>query len=641
MAGARIRGITIELGADASKLEKALSDVSKNLKTTQSDLKDVNKLLKFDPKSTELLAQKQKLLKKAIDQTEDKLSKLKDAQKNVAEGSREWDAIQREIIDTEKSLDDLKKAYKDFGSVTIQQIKAVGQEMQEAGEKITDFGQKLAPISAAAGALGAGLLKLGYDAVTGADDLNTLAKQTGLSTSEIQKLQYASDLIDVSFEDVAGALTKMKKNMTGHAETWEKLGVSVTNADGTMRDAKGVFYDAVKALSEVENETERDQLAMDLFGKSADSLAGIVDDGGQSLREFGDKAEEMGLILSQDTLDSLNDVNDTIDELKANFSATAGAIGADVATVLAPALEILSEKAQVLTEFLRNLTPEQTAVILAITGLVAVLAPLILLVGGLVGSIGAIITVAAPVIAAIGGLGIAFFGIVAAVAAVKIALLLLIKNWDKVKEKAAEIRDGIVNKFNEIKTNVINSINLSVQTVLQKWETLKTTISTAAENIRTTVKTKFEQVKTAITDPIDKAKTAVSDAITKIKNIVNNAKLSLPHIKLPHFKIKGGQVPWGIGGVGTPPSISIDWYKKAHSNAVVFTSPTVLPTLNGFKGFGDGGAEVVMDYNKLAEMTGNVYITVNAAPGMDVNQLVDAVQRRLAAAERSRNAVFA
>ena len=416
------------------------------------------------------------------------------------------------------------------------------------------------------------------------------------------------------------------------------MGVSVKDADGNFRNVEDVFYDVVAALGEIDNETERDKKAMEIFGKSADELAGIIDDGGQALKDFGQQAEDAGLILSGDTLDALNETNDTIDELKANMSATMGQIGADIAITLAPALEELSNHLKDITDKLREMSPEQETALLAIAGIAAVLAPLIIVLGSLITAIGTIATVLAPVIAAIGAFGAAFGGPMVAIAAAIAIGALLYKNWDKICEKAAEFKEKLVAKFEEIKKGISEKIEAAKQAASEKIEAMKTKISSTADSIKSTITTKFNAIKEAITKPIETAKTSVTNAINKIKDIVNNAKLSLPKIKLPHFKISGS---FSLN----PPSIphvSVDWYRKAHQNAILFTQPTVLPTAGGYKGFGDGGAEVVMDYGKLAEMAGSTYnITVNAAPGMDVNDLADAVADRIEFVTQQRRAVFA
>ena len=142
MAG-RISGITIEIGGDTTKLQTALKGVDGQLKQTQTALKDINKLLKLNPANTELLTQKQKNLEKAIQQTKDRLKQLKDAQKGVKEGSAEWDALQREIIDTETKLKGLEKEYRQFGSVAAQQIAAVGEKIGKVGKNLEKFGKDM------------------------------------------------------------------------------------------------------------------------------------------------------------------------------------------------------------------------------------------------------------------------------------------------------------------------------------------------------------------------------------------------------------------------------------------------------------------------------------------------------------------
>ena len=683
MAG-RIAGITIEIGGDTTKLQSSLKGVDRQLRSTQSALKDINKLLKLDPGNTELLRQKQKQLAESIKLTKERLAELKAAQSQVAEGTPEWDALQREIIATEQELKSLEKEYRQFGSVGAQQIAAAGKKMEEFGNKVSSAGQKLMPLSRTAAGIGAGLLGLGYKAVTTADDLNTLSQQTGLTTEEIQKMQYASDLVDVSFDDISGALKKLKKNMTGHADTWEKLGISVTNADGSMRDATDVFYESLDALSKIENETERDQLAMDLFGKSADQLAGIIDDGGAALKEYGDEAKSLGLIMEQDTIDSLNEMNDVLDKLKKNFKGSFGKLGAAVAKAFGPSLEKASGLLETLAEKIRNISPEQAELIVKITGVVAAIAPLLIVGGKLISGIGKIMMLAPMISTAFSALlspvGLVIAGIAAAIA----IGVLLYKNWDKIKEKAAELKAKVVEAWNNLKTKTTeawenlkqstiegweatkqevitawetmkSNISQKVEEIKTKisetWETIKSNVSTKVESIKTTVVGKFNAlkgtvsgiwtgIKTSITTAIETAKEKVKSAIDKIKGFFD-FEVSWPHIPLPHFSIT--PAGWKLKDLleGIVPSLSISWYKAAYDNPIMFTSPTVMATPGGMKGFGDGhGAEIVMGLNKLQELVGassDVIINVYPTQGMDIYQLADQIQDRFVALQKQRS----
>lgn len=433
MAGAgRIKGITIEIGGNTTKLVSSLKDVDKQIKNTQTALKDVNKLLKMDPGNTELLRQKQKLLTDAIGQTKDRLTQLKDAQSQVTQGSAEWDALQREIIETEQNLQGLENELKDFGSVAAQKLKVVGEKFQEVGGKIEQAGQKLSAISGvAAGALG-GIAKLGYDAVTAADDLNTLSKQTGVSTDQLQKWSYASDLVDVSVETMTGAMKKMKKNLDSNADAFAELGVRTRDNYGNMRDSVDIFYDTVDALSKIENETERDIAAMDIFGKSADDLAGIIDDGGRALRDYGREAQKNGLIIDSDTLNKLNEANDTIDKLKATMGASFAQAGATVAQTFAPALEKVATVVETVAEKIRSLTPEQTEMIVKILAVVAAIGPLLIVIGKVVSAIGTIMTV-------ISAIGAPIAIIIAAIAALVAAFVYFYNTNEEFRNKVNEV----------------------------------------------------------------------------------------------------------------------------------------------------------------------------------------------------------
>ena len=568
----RIKGITIEIGGDTTKLQTSLKGVDKQLRDTQSTLRDVNKLLKLDPANTELLTQKQKNLESAISGTKERLEQLKAAQSGVEKGTAEWDALQREIIATEQSLESLEKEYRNFGSVAAQQIAVAGQKMEEIGGKVEAVGKAFAPISTAAGGALTSIGALAYKTVTAADDLATLSKQTGISTDELQRMQYAADLVDVSVDDITAALRKMKPKLDENNETFATLGVSVTNADGSLRDATDVFYDSLKALSGISNETERDKIAMELFGKSADSLAGIIDDGGAALKEYGDEAERLGLVMSEDTLSALNEANDTIDRSKAIVGGSLAQLGATAAKVLAPALEKVAGVIDTVSEKLRNLTPEQTETIMKILGIVAAIAPLLTVGSKVIRGISQIMQLAPKLITIVSAINPVTLAVVAGIAAVIAIGVALYKNWDTIKEKAAEVWQNIKTGWENAKTSVVNTVTALKDGVVNTWENMKSRVESIIDTVRGKIdgfKQKFEDLKSTVTNAIDRIREKF------------NFSWSLPHINLPHFRVTPGQAPYGIGGRGYLPSISVDWYKKAYTDPVMFTSPTVLQTPQG------------------------------------------------------------
>lgn len=202
MASTKVRGITIELGADTSGLSKALNTINKEIGSTQKQLKDVERLLKLDPKNTELLEQKQRLLNDRVGETKTKLEALKEAQKQVGEelkrtgeGQEQYDALQREIIACEKELKNLQRAAIESNEA-LQKIASAGEKLKSAGDNISKAGKALKPLSAAAAGIGAGIIKTTADfdasmskvaAVSGAageefDALRTKAREMGAST---------------------------------------------------------------------------------------------------------------------------------------------------------------------------------------------------------------------------------------------------------------------------------------------------------------------------------------------------------------------------------------------------------------------------------------------------------------------------
>lgn len=181
----RIKGITIEIGGDTTGLSKALSGVNKEISGTQGQLKDVERLLKLDPSNTELLQQKQKLLADAVGETKTKLDTLKEAERQAEEqfkqgkiSEEQYNALKREVIDTEQKLKSLEdQAGK--SNVTLQQISAVGDKFQEVGQKIEGVGKKLLPISAAVGGIGVAAVKTTADFDSSMSNVSAISGATG------------------------------------------------------------------------------------------------------------------------------------------------------------------------------------------------------------------------------------------------------------------------------------------------------------------------------------------------------------------------------------------------------------------------------------------------------------------------------
>ena len=364
MAGT-IKGMTIELGGNTAPLEQALKSTNKEINSTQKELREVNKLLKLDPSNVTLLKQKQEILAEAIGKTTTKLDALKQAQAQLDEkmknggevNAAEYRKLEREIAITEGSLQKLKNEAKATGdqmnksSVDIEKLanatKKVGEVALTATKALVDFTiQGVKMMTAACVSAAAAITKLAVDAGKAADEINTLSSVTGISTEELQKFKYASELIDVDVSTLAGSMKKLTNSMSsaskGSGDTYEafkSLGVEFQNADGTLRNSNDVFNDTIRALGNISNETERDATAMKLFGKSATELNPLIEGGADKLQELGDRASELGLILSQDTLDGANRFNDALDKIKANGQGLFNVIGSEIASEFAPQLE--------------------------------------------------------------------------------------------------------------------------------------------------------------------------------------------------------------------------------------------------------------------------------------------------------------
>jgi hypothetical protein len=189
------------------------------------------------------------------------------------------------------------------------------------------------------------LMEMTTEAAERADELLTLSSTTGVATDELQKFQYAEDLIDVSADTMADSLKDLTKNMAdaadGNEEYMQKfddLGVSIYNADGTLRDSYDVFLDVIDALGQMENQTERDAAAMGIINESAQQLNPLIEQGTEALRAYGEEAENMGIILTETDLVALQAVDDAQAKLLSTQEAVTNQISAEYAPYMEDAL---------------------------------------------------------------------------------------------------------------------------------------------------------------------------------------------------------------------------------------------------------------------------------------------------------------
>ena len=644
MAG-NIKGITIEFQGDTTRLDKALRQIQNNTKSLDRELKQVDKALKFNPTNVELWRQKQQLLTQKVDETKRKLDTLKQAQAKMdAEGvdknSEEYRKLQREIIVTENQVKTFEGQLKKIGNVNL---RATSEQFKEMGTKLTQAGEAMRGLSMAAAGVVASLGAAAYKAGQNADDLNTLSKVYSMSTTDLQKYKVAADLVDVSVEDIAKSHVKLEKSMysaqngsSTATAAFDKLGVSITNSDGTLRNSDAVWQETISKLGQMTNETERDALAMQLMGKSAANLNPLIEDNGETYKNLSETLSKYGLdFVDQETLDKANQFNDELDTMKAIGSVALSTVGSQLAATLAPALEKVVDLVGRFANWLSTLDPAVLTTIGVIAAVVAALAPVLMFLGKLSFAISSIMSLMATIGPVIGGIIAAAGPIIAIIAAVIAVGVLLYKNWDTIKAKASELWAHVTTVFNTLKADISkiwNAVKTAVMTVWNaivnnirtKVNAIKTVITTVFNTVKSVVTTVWNGIKTAITKPIQTAVNLVKTAIGKIKSIINGAHLSLPKFKLPHFRISGGKLPWGIGGKGTPPKINVDWYAEGG----IFDRASLI-------GVGEAGSEAVVPLDRFWKtlegmQTGetNIVININGA-NKDPQAIAEEVKRML------------
>ena len=255
MAGNRIKGITVEIGGDTTKLQTALKGVNTEIRNTQSQLKDVEKLLKLDPGNTELIAQKHRLLAQAVSETREKLEILKTAQQQADEALRngtisqqQYDGLQREIVETEQRLRSLEEQANQ-SATALQKIGATGEKLQTVGNKISSVGQKLLPVTGV---------------VTG---LGTVAVKTAADfDSAMSRVAAVSDKLRDKAREM-GAKTKF--SATEAADAMNYMAMAGWKTEDMLSGIEGVMYLAVASGEDLATTSDIVTDALTAFGLTA------------------------------------------------------------------------------------------------------------------------------------------------------------------------------------------------------------------------------------------------------------------------------------------------------------------------------------------------------------------------------------
>ena len=334
---------TIYLGLDYRDFTGGVSEVNRKMGLLDAEFKRATAEAKNYGTETDQLAIKEDYLTQKIalqNQKVEEAKKAYDAAMSSQNASaKEIDALDKKLLEERTRLEQLNGELKETYNKSV--------KLDEVNKKLNDSFKEVA---IAAGAVLTILTKWAVDTSNTADELKTLSAQTGLTTTEIQRLQYAARFVDTEFSTMMGSITKLETNMNKAregskemAEAFRKLHVRITDSNGGLRDAKEVFYDTIDALGKIKNETELDVVAMELFGKSAKDLKPLIESGSKALKEYGDEAERTNKIMSEEEVEAASKSNDSMQRLAATIDRIKQLLGEALLPILEDVADILSE----------------------------------------------------------------------------------------------------------------------------------------------------------------------------------------------------------------------------------------------------------------------------------------------------------
>ncbi|BED92978.1 MAG: phage tail protein [Candidatus Paraimprobicoccus trichonymphae] len=371
-SGSNTFGGTIKLEGE-KEYRDALKQINSDLRVLGSEMTKATAEFDRNDKSVEGLSKKNEVLNNQIDKQKDKVSTLKEALKSSSEEYGENDKktqgwqislnkAEADLIKMEKELGNNEKALDEAGKATDENSESLDEFSKsevEAGKQTLTLGDLIKAnlisdaIISGIKAIGSAIVDMANNmkecivsAAAYGDNIQAMSVKTGVSTQALQEYSAISELVDVDLNTMTNSMSKQIKSMSDASngsknmvDAYNKLGVSVTDSNGSLRDSEQVYWETIDALGSMQNETERDALAMQILGKSAQELKPLIAQGSSGIAELTQKAYEMGAVLSEDALKSLGAMDDSMKIWGKTLSSTSNLIGA----TFAPAItEIIS-----------------------------------------------------------------------------------------------------------------------------------------------------------------------------------------------------------------------------------------------------------------------------------------------------------
>lgn len=387
-----------------------------------------------------------KLVAAGLDPASEKYKQLKANLDNVTAAANK---TEQEIKENNEAMADLNKKSSGLGDSVKNMADKFGIVLpagaQKGIEALNSVSASTVAFVGVAVKMISTLVNASTQAAKTADDIMVLSQTTGMSTDKIQELKYSAELIDVSFETLSGSMTKMIRSMNTArngskeaAEAYQKLHVRIKEGNGQLRDANTVFYEVIDKLGKVKNETERDAIAMQIFGKSARELNPLIEAGSKGLQAFAEEAHNMGYVIDAESLGKLG----ALDDAMQRFTGQGEAAKNTLAMALLPALTKFFE-------VISKIPPSVISTVAVIATVIVTVIALVKAIQSISGVVGAVTKAMDPANAKMMKTTLIILGVVAALIALAVVIAIIMGKSKELNDSMSSMGQSIGNMQNQ------------------------------------------------------------------------------------------------------------------------------------------------------------------------------------------------